>query len=780
LPVVLADSRAGTFLSDGSPMSWIDIAWPMIGATSLTLGLIYLLVWIRQPDRYGYLLFFMTAISVAVFSIFELRMMRAETAQAFAATLRWAHVPMFVLVVSIVGFVRFYLRSGRAWLGYTLCGVRALGLVLDFTTGVNVNFSQVTEMVALPVWGGESIYVPVGVANPYAAVPQLSNVLLLAFLADASVGLWRRGDAQARRRAIVVGGSMFLCVLAGSFLAVLLNHGVLRIPTMISVAFLGVVIAMAYELGWDLIAAGRLNAELRVSQAKLRESEQRLELAAGAAELGLWEWNIAADDVWMTRESRVLFGYRDDEAVGLKRFLASVHPEDRAAVERGVTTAMTKGGKEFGQDFRIVAAGADTRWVHSRGRIERDGSGAAVSMRGVTLDITGRKQAEERFRALVEAAPSAMLQIDAAGTIVLVNAVAETTFGYPRQELVGRPVETLIPERLREAHFAHRAAYVLDARARAMGAGRELFARRKDGTEVPVEVGLNPMQTLEGRFVLASVVDVSQRKQGELEAARQRDEMAHLARVAMLGELSGSLAHELNQPLAAILSNAQAAQRFLNREAPPLDRVREILADIVKSDRRAGAVITRLRSLLRKEYAQHLPVNMNEVVEEVLQLMRSDFLSRQVSVRAELASNLPPVSGDRVQLQQVLLNLLINGSDAMAGVERQRELVVFSEWTAQEHVRVSVADRGVGIGPEDIERIFEPFVTTKPTGMGMGLAVCRTIVKAHSGWLWAVNNADGGATLHVELPAIPLPGRERAGLAPGTAAGHSSTGPRSS
>jgi C4-dicarboxylate-specific signal transduction histidine kinase len=148
----------------------------------------------------------------------------------------------------------------------------------------------------------------------------------------------------------------------------------------------------------------------------------------------------------------------------------------------------------------------------------------------------------------------------------------------------------------------------------------------------------------------------------------------------------------------------------------------EILADIVKSDKRAGAVITRLRSLFKKEEAQHQPVDMNEVVEEVLALIRSDLLNRQVSVRTELAPHLPAVSGDRVQLQQVLLNLLINGCDAMAGREAQRELVVRSESASDGNVKVSVADRGTGIPPEDLERIFEPFVTTKPQGMGLGLA----------------------------------------------------------
>ncbi len=272
-------------------MGWIDIAWPMIGATSLTLGLIYLLVWVRQPTQFGYLLFFLLAASVAAFSIFELRMMRAATPDEYAAVLRWAHVPVFLVFVSIAGFSLLYLHSGRLWLAAAACGLRVVSLALNFSTGVNVNFAKVTAMRPISLWGQETIFIPVGVANPYAIVAQLSNLLLIWFVMDASVSLWRSGDANARRRAAVVGGSTLFCLLAAAVLAGLVNAGLVRIPMTISVFFLVVVLGMAYELGWDVIAAARLTRRLQASEESLRESEQRLQLAAGAAEIGLWEWN---------------------------------------------------------------------------------------------------------------------------------------------------------------------------------------------------------------------------------------------------------------------------------------------------------------------------------------------------------------------------------------------------------------------------------------------------------------------------------------------------------
>jgi PAS domain S-box-containing protein len=253
--------------------------------------------------------------------------------------------------------------------------------------------------------------------------------------------------------------------------------------------------------------------------------------------------------------------------------------------------------------------------------------------------------------------------------------------------------------------------------------------------------------------MLGAAVDITDRKQSEQEIAQQRNQLTHLSRVNMLGELAGSLAHELNQPLTAVLSNAQAAQRFLAHDPVDLNEVREILADIVAEDKRAGEVIRRLRLLLKTGEVQNQPLNVNEIVQEVLKLVRSDLVNQNFTSQTELAPYLPVIRGDRVQLQQVLLNLVMNGCDAMAGAARNnRQLTISTELSGDDSVHVSVADRGGGIDPEKLELVFEPFFTTKPHGLGLGLAVCRTIITAHGGKLWATNNPERGATFHFSLP----------------------------
>jgi C4-dicarboxylate-specific signal transduction histidine kinase len=237
------------------------------------------------------------------------------------------------------------------------------------------------------------------------------------------------------------------------------------------------------------------------------------------------------------------------------------------------------------------------------------------------------------------------------------------------------------------------------------------------------------------------------------EAGRLRQELTHIGRVSAMGELTASLAHELNQPLSAILNNAEVAQRFLEAEVLDLAEMREILKDIVADDKRAADVIRRLRALLKKGELEHASLDLNGVVDEVAQLVTNDVVIRNVPMSLDLDTELPNVRGDRVQLQQVVLNLVLNGLEAMREANgREPALVIRTSKAGATSVTITIEDSGTGIEMHDLERIFQPLYTTKTEGLGMGLAIARTIVDAHGGQLRALNNASGGATFEVTLP----------------------------
>jgi C4-dicarboxylate-specific signal transduction histidine kinase len=221
-----------------------------------------------------------------------------------------------------------------------------------------------------------------------------------------------------------------------------------------------------------------------------------------------------------------------------------------------------------------------------------------------------------------------------------------------------------------------------------------------------------------------------------------------------MGQLTTALAHELNQPLGAILRNAEAAEIFLQNEKPDLEEIRAILADIRRDDQRAGSVIERMRSLLKRRGLDSKPLDLGELLTETVALARSDARVRQVNVTLKMEGKLPAVRGDRVHLQQVLLNLMLNGMDAMAnGPKTGRRLTVSAKTAKDGDIEVSVSDCGIGIAPENVERLFEPFLTTKPSGMGMGLAISQTIIEAHGGKIWGGNNTTRGAIFKFTLPA---------------------------
>lgn len=732
-------------------MSWIDIAWPMMGAASLTLALIHVLVWWQERTRPAQVLFALTAASIGTLAVFELLMMQSASPGQFATLLRWAHVPVTCLLISMVAFVRVRFGVGRPSLAALVIGTRLVALVANFSTGVNLNFVEIDALQRVSFVGNAVVALPVGTANPWMFVGQASNLLLIAFLVDAIVTLARRPESHPDLRAMAVVGSMaFFVALASVWTALVVIRAVSG-PLTVNMPFFAVLLVMSYELGGEVVRAAQLRAQLADSESKLLESEQRMQLAARAAGMGLWTWDVEHRQSWFSESVGQLLGLAPDEAMGDASLLERVHADDRPLLQQALADALSGDG-EYACEFRLLREDGHERWTEARGRVDSLPSGAPRYLRGVLLDVHRRREAEERFALVIDDAAMAMLMIDGAGLVTMANDRAEDMFGYTRAELMGSNVDLLVPDAMRAAHEGQRGAFGDEPQIRAMAAGRPLSGRHREGHELPVDIKLTPMLVLDDLFVLASIIDISERLRMEHEAAVQRDELAHLSRVALLGEMSVSLAHELNQPLTAILSNAQAALRFLQREHPDLAEVRESLVHIVENDKRASEVIRRLRAMLRKEPVEHQLLDINDVVADVLRLVHSDILLRRATLVLDLASDLPAVLGDRVQLQQVLINLVFNACDAMKKMHGKRVVTVRTS-SAVGGVELVVEDRGPGIRDDQLEHIFTPFMTSKAEGIGLGLPICRTIIDSHRGSLWAANGLRGGAALHVLLPA---------------------------
>lgn len=478
-------------------MSWVTILWSMIGATSLTLGVVHWLIWIQNRERRDRLFFSFLAVGTAGMAWGELCMMKAATAADFASALRWYHVPVWLNVIAVVGFVRCYLNAGRRWLGGLAIGLRSLALGINFLVWPAINYREIVG-IRLISWFGDQVTMVLGRPNPWMLVAQAALVVLLIFVIDAAHSVWQRGE---RRRSLLIGGSMVFFILMGTIQSVLSFWQWFDVPAGGSLYFLGMIAAAAFDLSLETQRAAKLENELRASQ-----------------------------------ESK-------------------------------------------------------------------------------------------------------------------------------------------------------------------------------------------------------------------------RNELAHLGRVVTFGEFSVSLAHEMNQPLAIILSNAQAAQRLLAKDPPNLDEVRDILGDIVAEDLRASKMIERIRALLRKGEAVREKLHLNELAEETFKLLQSELNRRQITLIPEFAEDLHFVSADRIQLQQVLVNLILNACEAMENSPSGNRTIRVATSNGGSMVHLFVRDTGPGL-PPDREIAFEPYFTTKNQGLGMGLAICRSIVNSHHGELLADSNQPCGATFHLKLPAI--------------------------
>ncbi len=614
-------------------MPWVTIILSMIASTCLTLATIYGLAWFWNRASWAQLAFAVAAVSTAAFAFCELRTIRVQTLPELFAAMGVGHVSLFVWLASMTWFVWFYLGAGRLWLAWTICGLRALYLLLNFVSGPSINYREVTSLQTVSILG-ERIVVSDGVPNPWMLVGNLSVLLLIIFVADACAATWRRGD---HRKALMVGVSVEVFLVLGLIEDVLIFWGNGLAPIIFSPLFLGVLAVMAHELSISLFRAPQLLEELQVSQSGLHESEERLSLAIDAVDFGVWTSDLASGAVWASEKYRQLFGFTLSEELDRNALLGRLHPDDHEDVLQAHARAVTDVDQgRYQAEYRLMQPDGTIRWIASLGRVERDATGRPVLMRGVCREITAGKRMEH---------------------------------------------ET---------------------------------------------------------FLL-------------------RQELAHAGRVSTLAQLATGLAHELSQPLSAILRNAEAGALLLRTASPSLDDLNAILVDIRKDDERAGNVIDRMRRLLKRQTLAMEPLSVGSVVDDVVGLVRADAASRQVNLHLNIPVGLPQIRGDRVQLQQVLLNLVLNGMDALNGTQRRgRGVNVAARLESECLVEVAVSDDGPGIANWALANLFDPFFTTKPGGMGLGLPISRAIVEAHGGRLWAADNTGGGAVFCFTLPVADI------------------------
>jgi two-component system sensor kinase FixL len=610
-------------------LSYVTVVWSVIAAAAGLLGFTHAARWSLDRTARVDLTFSILAFAFVGVAVAEIGTMEARTPEAWSSWVRWCHLPLAIMIIAIVVFVRQCLGTGRAWLAALIIAARIVILAVNFGSDSSINFDRVETIEHIEFLGEPVTVVGDARTGDWQWLGTLASLLLAIFILDATIRLWKQGGRENRRRALVVGGGLLFYVTVAGLYVQMVIWGLVQLPLLITPCFTVPLLAMAYELSRDALHASALAREVD-------ESHRRLEMAADAADLGFCEWDSRTKKMWATMRTREVFGLLTADAEDPGVWLARIHPEDAARVQSEMLAALETSG-EYALEFRVCHPDRGVRWIDARGRTERATGENRTYIRGLVRDVTDQRAA-----------------------------LHET------QEL--------------------------------------------------------------------------------------RRELAHASRVSMLGQLASSLAHELSQPLGAILRNAEAAELLLAKPQPDLEELREIVADIYRDDQRAGAVIDRLRALLKRRQLEVLPIALGDLLADVGALLRADALSRHVALDWDIQPAVPPIAADRVHLSQVLINLIINGMDAVMHQDSPRRRVqVAARRAAGEAVEITVRDCGPGVPEDHLGRIFEPFFTTKSSGMGMGLSICRTIVDAHGGTLTARNDPAGGAIFTIRLSVAAGP-----------------------
>jgi PAS domain S-box-containing protein len=462
----------------------------------------------------------------------------------------------------------------------------------------------------------------------------------------------------------------------------------------------------------------------------------------------------------MQLPNRQLLQYFGKTVEELNAWAASdaIHPDDLPRAIEGHTRSV-KSGTPYDLELRYRRADGVYRWFQARNLPMRDSHGKIAGWSGLLTDIEDRKRAEDelkrseaRHRVVVETASDAVVSIDESGVIILANPATKRIFGYNPEQLIGKPLTVLMPGAMRKLHETGFKRYLETGARHLNWQGTEMTALRANGEEFPAEVSFGEMTADERKVFTGFIRDISEKKRSQEMLHNTQAELSRMMRVMTLGQLTASIAHEVSQPLSGIITNASTCLRMLKSDPPSIEGALETAQRTIRDGNRASEVITRLRSLFSKKQIDVEPLDLNEAAREVIALLSGELQRNNVILKQEFGDHLPAVRGDRVQLQQVILNLLRNASDAMNSIEdRPRQLVLRTEREG-EYVRLSVQDSGVGFTREVADQMFESFYTTKSDGMGVGLSVSRSIIEANHGRLWATANDGPGATFAFSIP----------------------------
>lgn len=488
----------------------------------------------------------------------------------------------------------------------------------------------------------------------------------------------------------------------------------------------------------------------RTAQEALQASEQRFALAVKGSQDGLWDWDLISGEVWYSPQWKRQIGYEDEELENTYQAWESLlHPEDKQPVLDALNQHL-ENDQPYDVQFRLRAKAGSYRWIRARGVAQRDTQGKPVRMAGSHQDVTHLKQSQERFRQVIEASLNALVMVDQQGRIRLVNGQTESWFGYHRVELIGQPIEALVPQRLRDGHRGDVSTYLQNPETRTMGAGRELFGQRKDGSEFPVEIGLRPVETEHGDMVLATIADITRRKEIEdAIRAKNRD----------LETLLYVTSHDLREPLRTIQNFSRLVT---DRYGSQLDeKGRDFLRRINRGGARLDTLIDDITTLSRAQRAEVVmnPVDAKAVVEDILDRLADRIEQTQATIRVD--DQLPLLHGDRRWITQAIYNLVLNALKFTCEDESPDiEIRGYRPPDKQPLVGLCVCDRGPGVELEQIKRIFKLFqraVGREVEGTGAGLAIVRQIALRHGGRVWVQARQGGGSEFVITFRSMVTP-----------------------